>query len=332
MVNNDMVKEQTITIAKIVVKQLLQEETSLKKLEGYKFDVSNLDEETRLVMASNAYATTPEFNFFINNDEMYELVKSVANEMVKQSYNNDFAKELKNRVYESSICHNIDILRDESGRNSFGRERFVVSNTEQDFDRNKTEEVLKEMRVRPTYRSEMLTPLESLTVIAPPHWRTGKMKESIDLSIKKLLKNEMTYCLKKGVLTVPEEYSNQGMDGLERWRKIQSSKNKNNSMEKRLIRENTKEVKERVYNIVCKTTRNVAFYDHEWNMPVITVDGVWNKTKNKRLATHIMKGKSIAEISNMSDEDITKMVKKYWVDKLEGCLFSLTGVKRQQEE
>ena len=138
------------------------------------------------------------------------------------------------------------------------------------------------------------------------------MKKDIPKIVKRVVNKNLTYCLKNGKNIVPDEYLDKGKSGIEEWRTLKSSQNKNNSMEKRIIKEALREKKN--YMIACIETamRNIVDVNTSWEVPALSIDGRWNAGKVKKLSTQLFKDKSNQQIIEMSEEDVLAIVKEYW--------------------
>lgn len=148
-------------------------------------------------------------------------------------------------------------------------------------------------------------------------YHVGRMKGRIDTLIKRAIKDELAYCLKKGKVIVPKEYLDKGEAGIREWQEKKRSGNKNNSMEKRLIRETLKEKKNKLYH--ASYVAQVAMVrGREYGIPGLAIDFLYNKGYNRTLITsHLLKDKTDQDIMEMTDEQALAMAKEYWKSKLE---------------
>lgn len=140
----------------------------------------------------------------------------------------------------------------------------------------------------------------------------GKISDHIMQLIKRLLRDEFTYCFKSGKLIVPDEYINKGKQGIAEWRELKSSSNKGNNMEKRLLKLAFHSKKEHAYKSMSYIINEISKERVDWTLPFLHVDGRWNKSRMDKLITQVANTKDKDKFLNTSDEDINKKFKEYW--------------------
>lgn len=147
-------------------------------------------------------------------------------------------------------------------------------------------------------------------------WSFRDKYTEIRQAISKTLRENLTYCVKKGKVIVPKEYLDKGEAGIEEWRTIKQSKNKSNNMEKKMLNGMLRDKREQFRKLLQYTERSLTTYK-EWSKPYILVDGTWNVTRNKKLLTSMIKDKSKQELLSMSEEDMLNATKEYWLKEIE---------------
>lgn len=139
----------------------------------------------------------------------------------------------------------------------------------------------------------------------------NNLEEKIRKQIKKFIRNNLSYCIKKGEVVVPEEYLNRGKEGIDEWRELKASKNKSNSMEKRLLRKVYADKKSYQYDTMAQILNKIAS-SQDWSTPHIDVDGRFNKQRTFKLINQVLGDRSRQEIMDMTEEEIVKEFKEYW--------------------
>ena len=137
------------------------------------------------------------------------------------------------------------------------------------------------------------------------------LENKIKKQIKKFIRNNLSYCIKKGKIIIPEEYLNKGKEGIKEWRQLKASNNKSNSIEKKLLKQIYADKKLYQYNTMSQIEDKIA-QSQSWVMPHIEVDGRFNKQRTFKLINQILGDKSKREIMNMEEEEIVKAFKEYW--------------------
>ena len=128
------------------------------------------------------------------------------------------------------------------------------------------------------------------------------LENKIKNQIKKFIRNNLSYCIKKGEVIVPEEYLNRGKEGIDEWRQLKASNNKSNSMEKKLLKQIYADKKFYQYNTMSQIVDRIAS-SQSWSIPHIEVDGRFNKQRTFKLINQILGDKSRQEIMNMEEID-----------------------------
>lgn len=162
--------------------------------------------------------------------------------------------------------------------------------------------------------------LESLTIREYPY-QFEEIDKFFTSKIKKYIRENLSYCLKKDALIVPEEYMNKGKTGVEEWRNIKSSNNKNNSIEKKLLKQTLKDKKNYALDCMSAVMLRAVFPNgtsmgRDWSLPFIEIDGRFNYSRTRKLVNTILKDKSDQDLIKMPEEEIQKLFKDFWKDKL----------------
>ena len=163
-------------------------------------------------------------------------------------------------------------------------------------------------------------------------WRDAKTH--IDKLIKRFVRDNLTYCIKQNKIIVPEEYLAKGKPGLDEWRSLKASKNKNNNMEKRMLRgmirdkkiSNLSQMRRLLWNFPNGLDKN------DWSIPHLSVYGNGNKAMAHKLMCQILGEKTDQELLNMTEEDVDKAYKEYWKGVLRKAIEKIDSVPTYGEK
>lgn len=141
---------------------------------------------------------------------------------------------------------------------------------------------------------------------------TVRYAQEADKYIKRYVKSALPYCLKQGKSIVPDEYLDKGEQGIEEYIAIKRSSNKNNSIEKQLVKQTLNDKKERAKDIECGLFSVITnSQSTDWTMPHLEIDGRWNKARINKHVVHML-GVDKSAILKMTDDDIVNKVKEEW--------------------
>lgn len=152
--------------------------------------------------------------------------------------------------------------------------------------------------------------------------------ENVGKLVRKFVRNELTYCIKQGNVIVPQEYLDKGKEGIEEWRASKASKNKNNNMEKRMLRQMLREKK----SDILMQMRNILWRfptgqdTRDWSVPYLNIYGNGNKVMAQKLVNQVLGKMTDQEILNMTAEDVDKAYKEYWKGVLKRAIEQLDDV------
>ena len=162
--------------------------------------------------------------------------------------------------------------------------------------------------------------LESLIIREYPY-QFEEIDKFFTSKIKKYIRENLSYCLKKDALIVPEEYMNKGKTGVEEWRNIKASNNKNNSIEKKLLKQALRDKKKYTIDCMGGVMLRTVFPDNgtivrDWSLPFMEIDGRFNYSRTRKLVNTILKDKSDQDLIKMSEKEIQELFKDFWKNKL----------------
>lgn len=173
---------------------------------------------------------------------------------------------------------------------------------------------------------------EGISYYTPKNRYYGE--NAIKYLVNKTLKEKYTYCVKMGKNIVPDEYIKLGKEGIERWRQEKSNSNKQNSIEKQMLKKIKCQKKQNAFttfNDVLSVMLNEKV-GKNWDLAFLSVDGRWNTgRKMKTINKHIL-NVSDNELVTMSEEEIEKRCKSYWVTELTQAIERIKNLEFKKEE
>lgn len=296
----------------------------------YKTDLSWLTEEQK-DMQNKAYPHRKEAGVFIqlSEDFLYRTIREIAYQKIQEKFDGDFEKEILDKVLDKKVtcdlyvtCKNNKIKKLCMDTNTNFRSPLPLDETSECYENTSIEDIkriFKDMPILSTNYSSM--EYEELYLerafVEAHNWSLDDIRNKIKKQIQKFVRKELTYCLKNGKIIIPEEYAERGEQGVIDWREYKKSKNKNNSMEKRIIKETYQAKKKRAEKIMYSVLYGGMHARVDWSIPFLTIDGLRNKARVNKLINMILDCKDKQNILNMSDEEMTKRIKEYWIGELE---------------
>lgn len=159
-------------------------------------------------------------------------------------------------------------------------------------------------------------------------------ENAVKYIVNKLLKEKYTYCVKMGKNIVPDEYIKSGKEGIKRWRQEKSNGNKANSIEKQMLKKIKYQKKQNAsmaFNDVLSAMLNEKG-TRNWSLALLSVDGRWNTGRRMTTINKYILNVSDNELVTMSDEEIEKRCKSYWVTELTQAIERIKNLEFKKEE
>ena len=154
-------------------------------------------------------------------------------------------------------------------------------------------------------------------------------EKAIEYLVNKMLKEKYTYCVKCGKNIVPDEYLKEGAAGIQRWKSEKSSSNKQNSVEKQVLKQIKREKRKIAYSKFFDCMQEIS-KGGSYDMVHMNVDGQWNKSRtDKTIRKYILTGGE-DELVTISEEEIEKRCKSYWVYELEQLIEKIKKIEFKQ--
>ena len=160
-------------------------------------------------------------------------------------------------------------------------------------------------------------------------------ENAIKYLVNKILKEKYTYCVKMGKNIVPDNYIKLGKAGIERWRQEKSNGNKQNSIEKQMLKKIKHEKKQNAFNKFGDVIRVMLEKgSRNWDFVFLTVEGRWNNARMSKTINKYILNVSENELVTMSEEEIEKRCKSYWVAELTQAIERIKNLefKKGEEE
>lgn len=312
--------------------------------EVYRLDIdrSDMSEEQKRIQAQNRWYKDQNEEFRVRDEQIYSMVKKLAIDKILGGCKKDIKKKLYEDIYNTdlrvvgwitkhtgydSLNTNVEFDGNDQWKN-YNNEKFEYSTDIKEF-----EELVKNVKSRNSFamKEDEYVLLENIIVVVRAY-QFSDMDKTINKQIDKFIKEELTYCLKKDEVIVPQEYLDKGEEGIKEWRDIKASKNKNNSIEKKILRQAVQDKKAYAMDVMYKVMDAAMNNTHDWSIPSITIDGRWNKQRTQKLVNKILKNKSQQFYIDVDKKEIVEEFKDYWKDILMTAYNNVDKITAEEED
>lgn len=292
------------------------------ELYSYEIDRSDLSEEQRARQERYHWYTHASNDFRLWDMKLEDMVKDKITNSVLNKYKNSIQTKTLNDILDTEVRFLAKVeLKDKDRINVVPYEEIGdvrESGYEYSDDIKEFEELAKKVTKTASYSGDgEIVYLEKVSADIYVH-SFNDLTKTITKAINKYIRNNLTYCLKNGKLIIPDEYIDKGEAGIEEWRQIKSANNKNNSIEKKMLKDIVRNKKvfahDCMYKVMNATTSTALSTD--WTIPRLEIDGRWNKQRTSKLVTKVLGTKDRQKIIEMTEEEIIKKTKEYWKQKL----------------
>ena len=250
----------------------------------------------------------------VSRHDMEEVVKKITRGLMTSGYRGDIVTEVirkLNAEYEVEVEFKAYSKAGDWTSHSFIR---LVEKGKGVYE---DEEIATAEDIKP-YLSE--NEYDVKIKVTPYTYYTSQKRYNGEDGIKyianKVLKEEYTYCLKKGKNIVPDKYIANGADGIIIWQSEKKNSNKNNSIEKQMLKSIKIEKKQMAFNKFCKVMEELEGRNRDWTMVFLTIDGRWNTSRRVKTINKYILNVTDDELIKMSEEEIEKRCKSYWTARL----------------
>lgn len=284
-------------------------------------------EEQKAIQYSNKWQANISSDIRMYDEKIYELVRDVAHKVILGGEKEDILNKIKDKVMSSkvrSVLYVQEPRADETFKRAYIETEYGDRKEGEEYyeDEEQVNEELKNTGNTSwnySVRTADGNPTKDIVMIDEAYvsmyiYNYNGTEDNVVRLIKKFIRNELTYCIKQGNVIVPQEYLDKGIEGIEEWRNIKSSNNKNNNMEKRMLREMLRDKKQ----AILMQMRNLLWRfptgqdARDWSIPYITIYGNGNRAMAQKLANQVLGKKTDQEILNLTEEDVDKAYKEYW--------------------
>lgn len=284
-------------------------------------------EEQKIIQYSNKWQATISSDIRVSEDRLYELVKQTAFKIILGGEKEDILNKIKDKVMSSkvrSVLYVKEPRSDETVKHTYIETEYGDRKEGEEYyeDEEMINEELKNTGNTSwnySKRTSAGEPTKDIVMIDDVYvsmytYNYRGTEETIVKLIKKLFRSELTYCIKQGNVIVPQEYLDKGNAGINEWRETKASKNKNNNMEKRMLRQMLKDKKQ---DILMQMRKLLWRFPNgkdtrDWSVPYLTIYGNGNCAMTQKLVNQVLGEMTDQEILSITDEEVSKKFKEYW--------------------
>lgn len=159
-----------------------------------------------------------------------------------------------------------------------------------------------------------------------------KLEVCIKSLAKKFVREKTTYCFKHGKCTVSKEYLDRGKDGIEEWRRLERINSGAGTLERRIARKAYHNTKEKIQEYSRGMQSAIVNACFSYAVPSLDISGHRAKTREAKLASVLLEGKTGNEVMTMTDDDIEKMVREHWEKELTKALEAVKQCEVEKKE
>lgn len=325
-----------------VVNKCKEDSKWKKTVFEYNFDRDYLSEEQKLKQAEYGWNTRETADSYLRSEGMDKIVNELLTNAILKGCKKNINETVFNDFLDSDIEYVLYVYEQENNHIAVNAQTYINGISLQYFnkdekngepiDLNELEKILSEKTIRATYRDDdegVYLEQVQFDVRVDDFQNIDKL---FNRAIKKCIRENFTYCIKKGEIIVPEEYLAKGKEGIKEWRDIKSSANKNNSMEKKMLKEIYAERKKKTFSALSNVMDAILNPNVGWDIPRLFVEGRWNRQKRDKLSNKIINTRNKQKFLEMTDEEILNSVKAYWKQELQDALTRVDGVKLKEEK
>lgn len=306
------------------------------ELYSYEIDRSDLSEEQKAKQNRYHWYSHISNDFRLWDMKLEEMVKDKITNSVLNKYKNNIQEKTLNDILDIEVRFLAKVERDDKDRIDVTTYSEIGNARETEYeysdDIKEFEELAKKATKIASYSGDgEIIYLEKVSVDIYTH-SFNDLTKTITKEINKYIRNNLTYCLKKGKLIVPDEYIDKGEAGIEEWRQIKSANNKNNSIEKKMLKDIVRDKKVFAHDCIYKAMDVAMSTDTvDWTIPKLTIDGRWNRQRVSKLVTKVLGTKDKQKIIEMSKQEIMNRAKAYWKQQLMDAYNNLDKMEMPNE-
>ena len=329
ILNGYLLKEYTLA----ELQEMVKDKNSWDKIKLIDYEVNNINDMTKEqqeIQRENRWCNEFNTDMRVREETIYKMVEDEGFKLVLGGYKDNIMDKLQSTIMNAKIRVVGSIVKyNRQEDNERVRVDYVWSNGKRTddlvFDGEKVEchlstdleefqTRLKNVNQKSTFsntaeRKDVL--LEKFVVTLYPY-AFKDMDATVNKVVKKFIRDELTYCLKLNKVIIPQEYLDKGKDGIKEWRDIKSSNNKNNSIEKRMLKQILKDTSPSASKAMLYVMNASIGTNRDWHIPVLEVDGRYNTQKTMKLISKLINTKDKQTFLQMTEDDIVNKFKEYW--------------------
>lgn len=249
-----------------------------------------------------------------NRWDFEDATKATIDKVMLSGTREDIATEVRKQLCED---YTMSVLYTSYSKAGGYMNRIEVKVEKKGEEKFKDDEITTDLKSIKPYLSEQEYNVRA--EISQPDYRTSSKayngKAALDYMLKKMLKEKYTYCVKNGKNIVPDEYIKDGESGIMAFKNEKRSKNKNNSIEKQMVRKLKKEkintAMESLYDVM-KVMLGEGKDPIDYTQLFLSVDGRWNTGRKLNTIKKQILNITDNELIMLSDEEIKTRCKNFW--------------------
>lgn len=339
-VNNNGRKDTAYLVSTEKLSELLARQATSSSqwqilLYNFQNTMLNVTPEQKIRQDSNRWLSNKSDLASLSSDEICKLIRNTLATLIEEKYDGDLEKELRRRVEDSDVKL-ITVITEFPNGERIPRTNIWLEKPESEY-KNSKEELERELSTCKSYvrhslgtsQPEAAVYLENYEV-SISEYNHRQIREKISKMPKRIIKDELPYCLRKGKLSVPKSYLDKGMLGVNEYISVKRKANKNNGMEKRMLRDIVRNKKCRLDAALNKVEARISCVSNRWNIPALDVDGRFNQSKCSALITQLLKDKTQQQLLGSTDEELLKLAKDYWKEQLTLAIQKIDELKLEE--
>ena len=283
------------------------------------FDRKNLTETQQKLQENNRWCTERKADMHISDFQLRDMLESVLYDKIlngcKKNLPDVVFSEIMNAKVVATICLEYEVDKYTGICFNCGFENDKDTLAKYSTDIKELEEKMKSVKRKVSlFSKDNDRPEVYLEKVSVGIYYYGfrSIEEKLKKMIKKFIHENLTYCIKKNEIIIPDEYLAKGKSGIEEWREFKKSKNKNNSMEKRMLKQIQLEKKQYAFSCSYKVMSAITSRNYTWNIPSMAIEGRFNKQRVGKLINNLLKENKKENLVDVSEQDIFNMIKDYW--------------------
>ena len=338
--NNNRIKETYVACSTTIqgLKSIGEVDYNGVALYTYENPRDGLTEEQKIIQAQYKWKTNQSGRMRLGRDSLEQIAEGIVDKIVLSKYREDLYSKVLEEMNKTKIylCASLDYGYDENGKmvgevfpdtftdytlkDKYSEQEAVLIHGKVD----ELEDKLDKIKMRGGYGNDMnKVYLERFRIMYDSY--DQRHLEEIPKIVKRVIAKNLTYCLKGGKNIIPDEYLDKGKAGIEEWQASKRSANKNNSMEKKMLRDCVRAKKESLDTHIHNVTRKMIM-NQDWSFPTLAVNGMYNQAYMRKLVMEFLKDKDNQAIIQLEESTMLEMAKNYWKKQLEEAIKRVDSV------